>query len=102
MDNQLKIAAASVGGPKAADKKIVPMSKLLSLAHPSEKRLLRIGWLCAFLVGCCLPAFLFMIGDVFDSFSEQVETRDEKLEKVLRLVGIMGILGVFVFIGSFC
>ena len=64
--------------------------------------MLRIGWACAFLVGCCLPAFLFMMGDIFDSFSVEVETRDEKLEKVLRLVGIMGILGVFVFIGSFC
>ena len=74
---------------------------MLSLATPSERRVLKIGWLFAFLVGCCLPAFLFMMGDVFDSFSGEDVSAEDKLYKVLKLVAIMGGLASFVFLGAF-
>ena len=83
-----------------ANKQVVTMEKLLSLCHGSERCVLKIGWFFAFAVGCCLPTFLFLMGDVFDSYDGE-ETEEEKLYKVLRLVLIMFGLAMFVFIGSF-
>ena len=55
----------------------------------------------AFFNGCVIPTFLFMMGDVFDSFEGDEVSAEEKLYKVLRLVAIMGGLASFVFIGSY-
>ena len=73
----------------------------MSLASSSERCRLRIGWAFAFLNGCVIPTFLFMMGDVFDSFSGDDVSEEEKLYKVLRLVAIMFGLACFVMIGSY-
>ena len=52
-----------------ANREVVPFSKLTSLASKEEKCQLYIGWIFACLSGCILPSFIFLIGDVFDSFS---------------------------------
>ena len=61
---------------------------------------LRVGWTAAFLVGSVLPSFLFLLGDVFDTFGGDT-TPEEQLEGVGNLVKIMGGLAAFVFIASF-
>ena len=42
-----------------------------------------------------------MMGDVFDSFSGDDVSAEDKLYKVLKLVAIMGGLASFVFLGAF-
>lgn len=47
----------------------VPFSELISLATGSEKCMLSAGWFFACLTGATLPTFIWLIGDVFDSFA---------------------------------
>lgn len=46
----------------------VPYSKLYSLASPKEKAILYIGWIAAFITGLGMPSFVFLMGDVMNSF----------------------------------
>ena len=70
----------------------VPLMKLFTFATPSEKLRIYLGWIFAALVGACLPAFFFFIGDVFDSFTPDFESgksleqqAEEAKEKVITL-----------------
>ena len=101
VDSKIQIAKASAAAAGGANKQVVTLGKLLSLATPGEVCRLRIGWLFAFLNGAVIPTFLFMMGDVFDSFSGEDVSPEDKLYKVLRLVAIMFGLACFVMIGSY-
>ena len=61
----------------------VSYSKMISLGTPTEKCKMYIGWLFAALTGSCLPVFIWLIGDVMDSFGNTTsaeETEGQVLE----------------------
>lgn len=58
------------------------------------------GWLFAALSGATLPCMFFMLGPVFNSFTEE-STPDDIANKIADLCIIMAILAVFVFVCSF-
>jgi hypothetical protein len=101
VDSKIAIAKASAAAAGGAKNQVVTLSKLMSLANSSEVCSLRIGWIFAFFNGCVIPTFLFMMGDVFDSFAGDEVPAEEKLYKVLRLVAIMFGLACFVMLGSY-
>ena len=76
------------------------MSKLISLGTGREKCYLYFAWICCFLVGATLPAFIFLIGPVFDAFGPD-QSKEDSLENVGYLVGVMAGLATIVFIASF-
>ena len=82
-----------------ANQKAVSMGKLISLGSTKEKWLLYLGWFFSFLTGAVLPAFIFLMGDVFDAHKPEAD-KDEALKKVTKVVVAMGGLGVVVFISS--
>mmetsp|Transcript_10621 Transcript_10621/g.17848 ORF Transcript_10621/g.17848 Transcript_10621/m.17848 type:complete len:339 (+) Transcript_10621:8-1024(+) len=71
----------------------VPYSKLYSLATGSDKVLLYVGWVAAVITGLGLPSFVFLFGDVVDSFGPTV-TPEEALEEIEVICLIFVIIGV--------
>ena len=53
-------------GTKATDG--AAFSELFQFASGAERTKIYLGWFFACLTGAILPAFFFLIGDVFDSF----------------------------------
>ena len=47
----------------------VPYSKLYCLASRSDKVLMYIGWFTSMVNGLGLPSFVFLIGNIIDSFN---------------------------------
>ena len=61
--------------------------------------MLYLGWLFSFLVGAVIPSFIFLLGPVFDAFTE-TDDMDKKLEAVTKVVYIMGGLALGVWVGE--
>ena len=69
----------------------VSFFKLISLATRREKCQLIVGWIFACLTGAILPCFIWLIGDVFDSFApgtDPTETRDTIREIFFIMLGL--------------
>ena len=77
-------------------------SELFQFTNGSEKCKIYFGWICAAVNGAMIPAFFFLIGDVFDSFipddptMDPQEVADKASDKIRMLCLIMLIMAVVV------
>lgn len=78
----------------------VPYSKLYKFATKTEKLLMLFGWLCATLTGFGLPANVFLLGNVINSFN-QANAAEEMLKNVKEMAWIICIIGGATWILSF-
>jgi hypothetical protein len=63
----------------SAENKLEPMVgyfKLASLASSSDKVLMWVGWSAALITGFGMPSFVFLIGDIIDSFKPDTKVED--------------------------
>lgn len=60
-----------------------------------------IGWLAAMLAGCGMPSFVFLIGDVIDSFDPYKNTPDEMLDTISFMSFLFTMVGIGVWIFSY-
>jgi ATP-binding cassette, subfamily B (MDR/TAP), member 1 len=72
---------------------MVPYSKLYCLASTADKFLMWIGWISAMITGFGMPSFVFIIGDIIDSFKPTANVEDtiktvSKMSLIFTLVGI--------------
>lgn len=72
---------------------MVPYSKLYSLASKQDRLLMYLGWICAGICGFGMPSFVFLIGNVIDSFTPAASTGDtlaqiNQLSLIFTLIGL--------------
>jgi ATP-binding cassette subfamily B (MDR/TAP) protein 1 len=79
---------------------MVSYSKLYCLASTSDKLLMYFGWISASITGCGMPSFVFLIGDVIDSFSPTTKPEDT-VETINRMSLIFTLVGVAVWLFSY-
>ena len=60
-----------------------------------------LGWLAAFITGLGLPSFVFLIGDVINSFDPYKTDANELLNKIKLISLIYTIIGIGIFIFSY-
>lgn len=58
------------------------------------------GWLAACLTGLGIPSFIFLIGDVIDSFSP-TNSKEDTLNKIKQITLIFTLIGIGVWIFGF-
>lgn len=79
----------------------VPYSKLYGLASPADKTLMYIGWLSSSITGLGMPSFVFLIGNVIDSFNPNTTTKEEMLDTISQMSLIFSCVGVAIWITSY-
>ena len=79
----------------------VPYSKLYSLASPSDRVLMVIGWISSSIAGLGMPSFVFLIGNVIDSFDPSKNTPDEMLSTISLMSLIFLCVGIAIWIFSY-
>ena len=60
----------------------------MSLTDKKTKIMLWAGWVFAAITGMIFPVFLWMVGDVFDAFSQEKE-REKTLDEIWNLFYVM-------------
>lgn len=98
--NKLGAAAAGAAGQAAKADEPMTMKKMISLASGREKCYIYTGWIAAGLSGTVLPAFIFMLGPIFDAMGPENDP-EESLKLVAQITGIMAGLAILVFITSY-
>ena len=91
---QREMSGENVIGP------MVPYSKLYSLASGSDKCLMYCGWISAMITGCGMPSFVFLIGDVIDSF-KPTTTLDDTVKTISTMSLIFTLVGFAVWLASY-
>jgi len=77
----------------------VSYSKLCSLESGGDKCKRITGWLAAIITGAALPSFVFLMGDLVDSF-DPTEGPASTLDSVKRLAAILSGIGLAIWITS--
>lgn len=75
----------------------VPYSKLYCLASTSDNTLRWIGWISSMIAGLGMPSFVFLIGDVIDSFNMTTDPED-MIDTISLMSLIFSLVGVAVWI----
>jgi hypothetical protein len=70
-------------------------------ASGKDKCYLYSGLFCAFIFGGCIPAFLYLFGELVDELGKSTSVYDYDFSILNRICVITMILGVVVFIVSF-
>jgi ATP-binding cassette, subfamily B (MDR/TAP), member 1 len=78
---------------------MVPYSKLYTFASTSDKTLMYIGWMSACITGCGMPSFVFLIGNVIDSFKPTTSVEDT-IDTISQMSLIFTLVGIAVWIFS--
>lgn len=60
-----------------------------------------LGWLSAVVAGCGMPSFVFLIGDVIDSFDPSKATPDQMLDTISFMSLLFTMVGIGVWIFSY-
>jgi hypothetical protein len=87
----------------SAENKLEPMVsyfKLVSLASSSEKLLMWLGWTAAFITGIGLHSYVFLVGDIFDSFKPTTKV-DDTIEIISRISLILTLIGFAMWVFSY-
>ena len=79
---------------------MVPYSKLYCLADKSDMLLMYIGWFSAMVTGCGMPSFVFLIGNVIDSFKPTTSVEDT-IATINQMSLIFTCVGIAVWIFSY-
>ena len=79
----------------------VPYSKLYCLASSSDKLLMYIGWLASCVNGLGMPSFVFLIGNVLDSFDPNKSSPQEMLDTISLVCLIFVMIGLCVLFFSY-
>jgi hypothetical protein len=79
----------------------VSYSKLHTFASKSDLTLKYIGWLNACIAGLAIPSFVFLIGNIIDSFNGSINNIDESIRDIGRMAWILTLIGAFVWIVTF-
>jgi hypothetical protein len=82
---------------KKSKENTVSYSKLYSLASPRDKLYMVIGHSAAAITGAGLPSFVFLMGEIIDSFNG---SEDEMLDAIKKMCVIMVIIGVVIWFFS--
>jgi ATP-binding cassette subfamily B (MDR/TAP) protein 1 len=72
---------------------------MYQFASASDKVLMYIGWTCAAITGTGMPSFVFLIGDVIDSF-KPTNTVESTLRTISKMSLIFTLVGVAIWITS--
>lgn len=97
MDN---IITKEEGGTKSLGAG-VKFSKLYSLASRSDMCLMYTGWLCSALSGFGMPSWVFLIGEILDTFNQVNNSPDEILKTIKMISAVQCGLGVFIWITNY-
>lgn len=76
----------------------VSYSKLYSLASTSDNTLRWIGWISSMIAGLGMPSFVFLIGDVIDSFNIETTSPEDMLDTISLMSLIFTCVGFAVWI----
>ena len=76
----------------------VPYRKLYSLANGSDLCLMWCGWLAAIVTGLALPSFVFIMGDIIDSFNPI--SMGDTLDAIRESSIIFFVIGVAIWVTS--
>lgn len=80
---------------------MVPYGKLIwTLADKEDKLYFVLGLISAALCGLGLPSFVFLFGDIADSFEGHMEPKDI-LAKITNVSKILTFIGLAVWLGSY-
>ena len=80
---------------------MVPFGKLVwTLADSHDKTLFIGGIISSALSGVGLPSFVFLFGDIADSF-EGYMSPDEILSRIKNVAKILSIIGLAIWVGSY-
>jgi len=79
----------------------VSYSKLYSLASSADKTLMAIGWVSAGIAGCGMPSFVFLIGNVIDSFDTTRSGPEEMLDTISFMSLLFTCIGIAIWIFSY-
>lgn len=60
-----------------------------------------IGWISAIIAGCGMPSFVFLIGDVIDSFDVTKNTKEQMLDTISFMSFLFTMVGIGVWITSY-
>lgn len=77
----------------------VPYSKLYQFASTSDKFLMYTGWFAAMVTGCGMPSFVFLIGNVIDSFKPTTSV-DDTIDTISTMSLIFTLVGIAVWFFS--
>jgi ATP-binding cassette subfamily B (MDR/TAP) protein 1 len=80
---------------------MVPYSKLYSLGTKKEKTLLVIGWIAASITGLGLPSFVFLMGNIVDSFNPLTSNPDKMLHMISRIAYIFACVGAGIWVFAY-
>lgn len=80
-----------------SESSIVPYSKLYCFASRKDKLYMFIGHLAAVITGVGLPSFVFLMGNVIDSFA----SFDEVLDSIKRISLILVLIGIAIWFFSY-
>ncbi len=98
----MQIAEKIKAGDAAKSPPMVAYGKiLLTLADRTDKIYLAFGFATAILCGLGLPSFVFLFGDIADSFEGHMPA-EEILSRITRVAKILTIIGLGVWLCSYC
>ena len=79
---------------------MVSYSKLYTFASKSDKILMTIGWSSASIAGFGMPSFVFLIGNIIDSFNP-TNSPDSTLDTINRMSLIFTLIGLAIWVTSY-
>ena len=78
----------------------ISYSKLYTFAERKDKILMAFGWMSACITGCGMPSFVFLIGNIIDSFKPTTKDEDT-LETISQMSLIFTLVGIAVWFFSY-
>ena len=85
---------------ESVDNKNVAYSKLYSFASKTDKLMLYFGIISAIIAGMGLPSFIFLLGDVMDSY-DPLANRSESLKTIRKITAYFVYIGIAIWITSY-
>ena len=80
---------------------MVPYSKILwTFADKTDKFLIIVGFISSVLCGLGLPSFVFLFGDIADSFTGQMPA-DAILNAISKVSRTLTLIGIGIWVGSY-
>lgn len=94
----LNAKAAKVAAPPP---QTVPYSKLYTFANTSDRLLMAIGIVSSTIMGFGMPSFVFLIGEILDSFGAAAVDPDKSLRTISKMSLIFACVGAGIWIFSY-
>jgi hypothetical protein len=80
---------------------LASFGEMTQFASGGEKCMLIVGYFFAVCAGAILPAFIFMLGPVFDSFGDPTSDPDATLKEIREITLIMAGLALSIMVAAY-